>query len=29
MMDIHFWLAAILIIIAVTVSAYILSFDTL
>nr|WP_285856844.1 YbaN family protein [Mesobacillus subterraneus] len=28
-MDLHFWLAAILIIIAVTVSAYILSFDTL
>ncbi|MBT2680950.1 YbaN family protein [Bacillus sp. ISL-35] len=27
--DFHFWLAAVLIIIAVTVSAYILSFDTL
>lgn len=29
MVNIHFWLSAILIIIAVTVSAYILSFDTL
>lgn len=29
MVNIHFWLSAILIIIAVTVSAYILSFDTI
>lgn len=27
--DLHFWLAAVLIVIAVTVSAYILSFDTI
>ncbi|WLR56994.1 YbaN family protein [Mesobacillus subterraneus] len=28
-LKIHFWLAAVLIVIAVTVSAYILSFDTI